>query len=252
MNVQIFSTPELASRAVARRIAAAIHRKPTLVLGLPAGRTPVAVYDRLVREFEAARVDFSRVTTFSLDEFVGLGRRDAGSFHAFLRACFFSRVNLPAHAIHSLNGAARDPDRECARYEAGIRRAGGIDLQFVGLGANGHVAFNEPARRLDARTHRTRLLPGTRRANADLFGGDLRAVPREALSMGMGTILAARQIVLLATGRAKADAVAAMLSGHCTTELPASLLQLHPNTEVVLDLEAARVWAESKRRSRSR
>jgi glucosamine-6-phosphate deaminase len=239
VHVRIFPAAELAARAVARRIVAAIRVHPTLTLGVAAGRTPMLVYESLIKEFEAGRVDFSRVTTFSLDEFLGVKRNDPGSFHTLLSTQLFSRINMRPSAIHSLNGAARNPEEECARYEKSLRRAGGIDLQILGLGANGHVAFNEPGPWLHARTHKARLLTETRRANAQLFGGRLVDVPRVALSMGMGTILGARKIALLATGKSKAKAVAQMLGGRCSTQLPASLLQLHPNVEVILDGEAA-------------
>lgn len=239
MQVRIFPTAELAARAVARQIVAAIRLHPTLVLGVAAGRTPMPVYESLIEAFEAGRVDFSRVSTFSLDEFLGLGRNDPGSFHTLLSTHLFSRINVRPSAIHGLNGAARHPAEECARYERSLRRAGGIDLQILGLGANGHVAFNEPGPWLHARTHQARLLTETRRANAGLFGGRVADVPRDALSMGMGTILAGRKIALLATGESKAKAVAQMLGGRCSTHMPASLLQLHPDVEVILDRKAA-------------
>lgn len=239
MHVRIFSTSEQAARAVAHRITAAVHLQPNLVLGVAAGRTPVPVYEALVREFQAGRVDFSRVTAFGLDEFLGLPRSHPKSFHAFLHDHLFSRVNMRRSAIHTFNGAARSPGKECTRYERSLRRAGGIDLQVLGLGTNGHIAFNEPGRFLHVWTHRARLQAGSRRTNAKLFDGRIADVPREALTMGMGTIMAAREIVLLAAGRAKASAVAHMLSGRCTTEVPASLLQLHPNVEVFLDEKAA-------------
>lgn len=239
MHVRIFSTSEQAARAVAHRITAAIQAQPTLVLGVAAGRTPVPVYGALVSAFKAGRVDFSRVTAFSLDEFLGLPRSHPKSFHALLQHHLFSRINVRPSAIHTLNGAARSPAEECARYERSLRRAGGIDLQVLGVGTNGHIAFNEPGKSLQAWTHQARLHADSRRADAELFDGRVTDVPRDALTMGIGTIMAARKIVLLATGRAKASAVAHMLSGRCTTEVPASLLQLHPNVEVFLDENAA-------------
>lgn len=239
MHVRIFPTAERAAHAIANHIVAAIRAKPNLVLGVAAGRTPVPVYEALVREFDAGRVDFSRVTTFSLDEFLGLHRDDSRSFHAFLRQHLFSRINILRPAIHTLNGATRDPATECGRYERSLLRAGGIDLQVLGLGTNGHIAFNEPGMSLDAWTHQVALRVETRRANAQLFGGRVTRVPRHALSMGMGTIMAARTIGLLATGHAKAHAVARMLGGRITTRVPASLLQLHPNVDVFLDVKAA-------------
>ena len=239
MHVRILPGPERAARAAAHRIAAAIRAQPNLVLGVAAGRTAVSVYEVLVREFHAGRVDFSRVTAFSLDEFLGLPRSDPKSFHAFLQHYLFSRINVRRSAIRTLNGAVGDPAEECARYERTVRRAGGVDVQLLGLGTNGHIAFNEPGKCLYAWTHQARLLAESRRANAEHFDGRIADVPRDALTMGMGTIMAARKIVLLATGPAKANAVGRMLSGCLTTDVPASLLQLHPNVEVFLDQKAA-------------
>jgi glucosamine-6-phosphate deaminase len=151
----------------------------------------------------------------------------------------FGRVNLALERIHFLHGAAVDTAEECERYERAIAAAGGIDIQILGVGSNGHIGFNEPAPELQARTHRVTLEPATRRDNADLFDGDADAVPAEALSMGIATILQARQIVLVAMGSAKAAIVERLLRGPIATELPGSFLQVHPDVEVVLDEAAA-------------
>lgn len=156
-----------------------------------------------------------------------------------MRRHLFEHVNLSPKNTHLLNGTADDAEAECRRYEWAIARAGGIDLMVLGLGRNGHIGFNEPDRSLVTRTHRTHLKPSTRRANAFLFGHRISAVPHEALSMGMGTILQARRIVLLVTGRSKARAVERVLSGRLTTRVPASFLQLHRDVEVWLDGDAA-------------
>ena len=238
MQVKIFSSAERAARALALDVARTIKARPATVLGLPTGRTPIPLYQELARLHDRGRVSFSRVTTFNLDEFVGVPRRDSGSYHAFMRRHLFDHVDLPATAIHFLDGDADDLERECRRYERAIARAGGIDVQLLGLGTNGHIGFNEPAPELIARTHRTRLRAPTRRANAGLFG-HRRAVPREALSMGMATILQARRIVLIATGRQKARCVERLVRGPITPQLPASFLQLHANAAVWLDRDAA-------------
>jgi glucosamine-6-phosphate deaminase len=250
VTVRVFSTPDRAARALARIVAAALLENPSLVLGLPTGRTPVPFYRELVALYRAGRVDFSRATTFNLDEFVGVASSDPGSYHAFMDRHLFEHVNLRRARVHFLNGAAADTAAECRRYERLIRRAGGLDLQVLGLGANGHIGFNEPAPALQARTHRTRLRPATRRANAPLFGGRLSSVPREALSTGMATILGADRVVLLATGAAKAACVKRMVEGAIATSVPASLLQLHPNAEVWLDRAAARKLASQTTRIR--
>jgi glucosamine-6-phosphate deaminase len=238
-RLEVFPNDRAAARALARRIADAIAANPRLVLGLPTGRTPVALYNELVARHAAGRLDFSQVTTFNLDEFVGIPGSHPGSYRSFMDAHLFGRVNVDRARLNFLQGDAADLEAECARYERAIADAGGIDLQVIGIGTNGHIGFNEPARELQSRTHRVRLRPETRRSNAALFGGDADAVPGEALSMGMATILQARSIVLLATGRSKASCVARAIEGPLTTELPASFLQLHRDIDFMLDAAAA-------------
>ena len=238
IRVRVYDTANALARALAQDIARRLSENPRLVLGLPTGRTPIPFYQDLVRLYCAQRADFSRATTFNLDEFLGLDGDDPHSYRAFMQRHLFDHVNIPRRRIHFLNGAAPDIARECVRYERAIASAGGIDVQILGLGMNGHIGFNEPARALIARTHRTRLTPATRRANASLFGNRASAVPRDALSMGMATILEARRVVLIATGRSKARCVERMVNGPVTPRLPASFLQLHANAEVWLDRAA--------------
>jgi glucosamine-6-phosphate deaminase len=239
IRVTVYPNERAAARALAQRIAAAVAAKPALVLGLPTGRTPIRMYQELVSLASHGRADFSRVRTFNLDEFLGMDPTHAGSYRRFMEEHFFRAAGLRPNQINFLNGAAADPDAECARFEAAIADAGGIDLQVLGIGTNGHIGFNEPAAQLQARTHRVRLKPETRRSNAALFGGNPDAVPAEALSMGMATILQARSLVLLATGRSKAACVERVVNGPITTELPASFLQLHHDVEIMLDASAA-------------
>jgi glucosamine-6-phosphate deaminase len=239
MNIRVFRTAGAAAHAAAAAVAAQLARKPASVLGLPTGRTSLAVYDELARLHQSGEADFSESHTFNLDEFVGLPSSDKRSYCAFMQKHLFARINLPGSHIHFLNGGARDYDAECDRFEREIAALGGMDLLLLGIGANAHIGFNEPARTLRARSHRTRLALATRRANASLFGGRLDRVPREALTMGVGTMLDARAIVLIATGREKARAVGSMFDGRISTEQPASVLQLHGNVEVILDLPAA-------------
>ena len=189
--------------------------------------------------YAAGEVDFSRVRTFNLDEFAGVSAEHKGSFRRFMDEHLFGHVDLEPSRIHFLNGAAHDLDAECERYEAEIESAGGIDLQLLGIGSNGHIGFNEPADELSARTHRVVLHEVTRRDNAPLFGGDVGQVPREALSMGMATILKAAAIVLIATGERKAACIQRMVRGPLTTRLPASFLQTHRRVELFLDRAAA-------------
>ncbi len=237
-RVTVFADAGAVARALAGRVAAAIGANPRLVLGLPTGRTPLAFYRELVA-LHANGLDLSDVTTFNLDEFLGIPASHPGSYRSFMEEHLFRHVNVRPDCRHFLDGTAPDPDAECARYEQEIVQAGGIDLQILGIGTNGHIGFNEPAPALAARAHRVRLKPETRRSNAALFGGDPANVPPEALSMGMATILHARAIVLLATGRAKAACVERVVDGPLTTELPASFLQLHDDVDIMLDAPAA-------------
>lgn len=234
-RVTIFPDDLSAARALARRIASELAANPRLVLGLPTGRTPIALYDELSK----LDADFSQATTFNLDEFLGIPPTHAGSFREFMEQHLFRKVNLNRDRIHFLDGSAADPDAECVRYERAIEEAGGLDLQVIGIGTNGHIGFNEPARELQARTHRVALLPETRRNNAALFGGDPTKVPAEALSMGMATILHAKKIVLLATGGSKASCVDRVMHGPVTPELPGSFLQLHRDVDILVDEAAA-------------
>ncbi len=197
-------------------------------------------------------MDFRRATSFNLDEFKGLPADDPRSFHAFMRAHLFDHVNLKAARVHMLDGAARDPRKETRRFDRALAHAGGLGLCIVGIGRNGHVAFNEPAKRLRTGTHVSTLAAGTRRDNAAAFGGRTRDVPRQALTVGMGAILGARGVILLATGPAKAAIVRRALLGPVTPRLPASLLQWHPNMLVIVDERAFSSCRTAVRRRRRR
>ncbi len=239
MIISLCDDPQDVADLACQRVTDLLHDNPRAVLGLPTGRTPILLYDLLAEQHAAGELDFSQVTTFNLDEFVGIGEDHEGSYRAYMRRYLFDRVGVPAGQGHVLDGLAADPDAECARFESRIEEAGGIDLMILGLGANGHIGFNEPDASLQARTHRVRLLEPSRQANAGFFGGDPAQVPAEAMTMGMGTILKARRILLLVTGEEKAATVAAMLNGPVTTQLPASFLQLHGDVELICDSEAA-------------
>jgi len=239
MKVTVFDNERVLARTLALQIAASLVQNPSLVLGLPTGRTPIRLYHELGTLHHNGQADFSRATTFNLDEFVGVAGDAGGSYRCFMREHLFARVNLDPLRINFLDGVASDMDAECRRYEHAIAAAGGIDLQLLGIGTNGHIGFNEPARELVGSTHRVRLKESTRRSNAALFGGDAANVPQEALSMGVGTILKAKRIVLIATGKSKARCIDRVLHGPITTKLPASFLQVHRDVELMLDSAAA-------------
>jgi len=239
VNIERFDHEDLLASTLATRLLEAISLKPRIVLGLPTGRTPVALYRELRSRSSRGHVDWSQVRTFNLDEFAGLGAGDAGSYRTYMQEELFGHVRIEPLNIGMLDGRAANLAAECARYERAIDEAGGIDIQILGIGANGHVGFNEPADALEAETHVAALKDETRAANAGLFGGVADRVPTHALSMGMATILHAREIVLMATGAEKASAVAGMIDGPITTRLPASFLQVHSRVTVMLDRDAA-------------
>lgn len=239
MLIERFDTDEVLASTLATRLVDAISLNPRLVLGLPTGRTPVALYRELRLFSQRGHVDWSHVRTFNLDEFVGLGAGDPGSYRSYMQAALFDHVRMTPEQIGMLDGRAPNLAAECARYERAIAQAGGIDLQILGIGANGHIGFNEPGDTLEAETHVAELRAETRRANAGWFGGDTTRVPSHALSMGIATILRAREIVLMATGAGKQDAVAGLVNGQLTPRLPASFLQLHPRVTAILDRGAA-------------
>ncbi|MGC4082066.1 MAG: glucosamine-6-phosphate deaminase [Vicinamibacterales bacterium] len=246
LTIRTFANADSVARALARHIARSLQQMPHLVLGLPTGRTPIPLYAELVRLHDAGLASFAEATTFNLDEFLGIEGTNPCSYRAFMDRHLFAHVDIRSRRIHFLNGAADDPNAECRRYERQIARAGGIDLLLLGLGTNGHIGFNEPGVSLMSATHRTRLTTTTRRANASLFGGRAANVPREALSMGMGTILHARRIILLATGPAKAAAVRRLVRGPITPKVPASFLQVHRSVEVWVDRAAGAQLTEGE------
>lgn len=240
MRVLVCRSASAAATAAARDVAAFVRARPRATLGLPTGRTPVPFYAALVGLHRRGRVSFARAHAFNLDEFAGLAADDPGSYHSYLRRRLFDHVDFPPGHRHVFDGAARSARRQIAGFERTLDRLGGLDLAVLGIGLNGHLGFNEPAGVLASRTHRVRLSTSSRRANAWLFGGDVRRVPTEAFTMGIGTILAARRIVVLVTGSSKARLLRRALQGGITTRVPASLLQLHPDCTVILDRAASR------------
>lgn len=236
MNVEVFNTYADLSQRAADIVAGLIGRRPHAVLGLPTGSTPVGFYDALTK----TGASFGQVQTFNLDEYVGLPKAHPESYYTFMHQHLISRVDLDPRNCHIPDGMAADPDTECQRYEALIREAGGLDVVVLGIGLNGHIGFNEPGSPWDARTRRVPLAEATRQANARFFGS-IDAMPREALTMGIGTILEAKQILLLASGESKAEIIRRTLEGEPDIAVPATALQRHPNVTFLLDTAAARV-----------
>jgi glucosamine-6-phosphate deaminase len=227
------------SLQAAQLIAGAVHKKPALALGLATGSTMVGVYKHLVGLHRQGSLDFSRVVTFNLDEYLGLSPAHPQSFHHFMRQNLFAHVNVNPRNIHVPDGTIRgNYDRYCASYEEAIRKAGGIDLQLLGIGRNGHVGFNEPTSSLASRTRLKVLSQETMDDNSKFFA-PAEESPRCAITMGIGTILEARKILLLAAGAAKSAAVAKSIEGPIASAVSASALQLHPDVTFIIDDAAA-------------
>ena len=223
----------------ARIVANAVRRNPVLRLGLATGNTMVAMYRELVRLHRDQGLDFSRVVTFNLDEYLGLSSDHPHSFHQFMRQNLFAHINLPPANIHIPDGAITgDYQQYCASYEETIRRTGGIDLQILGIGRNGHVGFNEPTSSLGSRTRLKVLSKETIEDNRKFFTAE-QQLPQCAITMGIGTILEAKRILLLASGSSKAAAIAKAIEGPLTASVTASALQLHSDVTFVVDREAA-------------
>jgi glucosamine-6-phosphate deaminase len=238
MRIHLTETGEEAAEIAAAEILAALVRKPDLVLGLATGSTPVEVYARLIRAHREGRADFARVRTFNLDEYLDLGPRHPQSYRAFMERHLFSGLNIPRAAIHFPPAEGSDLEARCRLFEEEIRAAGGIDIQLLGIGTNGHIGFNEPTSSLHSRTCVQTLTPKTLRDNARFYSPD-EPQPQMAVTMGIGTILEARRIVLQAFGRRKAEAIRASIEGPISSFCPGSALQLHPEVLFLLDSEAA-------------
>ncbi len=236
MNAKVVADYEELSLLAASTIEKAILAKPNLVLGLATGGTAEECYGKLVQMHRERGLDFSRVATFNLDEYVGLPPSHPQSYHYYMNDRLFSHVNAKPSSVHIPDGTARDLERACREYEEAIKDSGGIDLQILGIGRNGHIGFNEPQTPLDSRTHVVELTEDTRRANSRFFSS-WEEVPRKAITMGVGTILEARRILLLASGAEKAEAVRAAMEGPVTPMVPASALQTHQGCQFLLDFD---------------
>jgi glucosamine-6-phosphate deaminase len=238
MEVIVHPTYEEMSRAAAQEVVSVLNAKPNAVLGMATGSTPLGVYQELVRLHRRGEIDFAHVTTFNLDEYVGLPVTHPQSYHHFMHENFFRHINIPPQNVHIPSGTTTNYAAFCAWYEERIRQCGGIDLQILGIGSDGHIAFNEPGSSLSSRTRLKTLAKSTIDDNARFFK-DRSEVPIYAITMGVGTIMEARDVLLLANGEKKASAIAQAVEGPVTSMITASALQLHPSTRVYLDEAAA-------------
>ena len=226
------------SRAAANIIAAQVILKPSCVLGLATGSSPVGTYQQLIEWYKKGDLDFSQVRTVNLDEYVGLDKDHDQSYAYFMRTNLFDHINVDPANTNIPDGMAPDEAEECARYDKVIHDLGGIDLQLLGLGPNGHIGFNEPGEAFELETHCVDLTPATIEANKRFFDGNEDLVPKQAYTMGIKTIMQARKVLVVANGLAKAKAVKAVVSGPVTPECPGSILQMHPDCILVADEEA--------------
>lgn len=238
MRVIIANDYKDLSRKAAAIMANQLWIKPDSVMGLATGSTPVATYEELIRHHKEEGLSFSKMVAFNLDEYYGLSPEHDQSYAYFMNDNLFKHVDVNRNLLHIPSGQAEDIQVECDAYEAQIKAAGGVDLQLLGIGRNGHIGFNEPDLKFEAKTHLVKLDQDTIDANARFFdSADL--VPREAISMGIKTIMHARKVLLLASGASKQEAVYDMMFGLIRPEMPASVLQLHPNVIVIVDKDAA-------------
>jgi len=238
MLVKIQKDYDAMSAEGAKIVAQLIRKKPDCVIGFATGSTPLGLYKELIRMHKNEGLDFSKITTFNLDEYVGLPPEHDQSYHYFMWENLFKHVNVNPSNVHIPMGMADDVEAFCERYEDKIDEYGGIDLQILGIGANGHIAFNEPGSSLGSRTRIKTLTEKTRQDNARFFSS-MDEVPKYAITMGVGTIMEARSLLLLASGANKAEAIKATVEGPIMAKYPATIVQLHRYATVVVDEEAA-------------
>lgn len=237
MNFIVCNNYEEISAKAAEIIAELVKSKPDCVLGLATGSTPVGTYKELIAKNKNGEISFKNTVSYNLDEYYPISPENNQSYRYFMNENLFNHIDIPMENTHLLNGEAKDPDAECKAYDEAIKNAGGIDIQILGIGRNGHIAFNEPDEALIAPTHKTGLTADTIDANSRFFEStDL--VPKFALTMGMASIFAARKIILLANGASKAQAISELRSDKITTSNPSTLLKLHPDVTIICDKEA--------------
>ena len=237
MKVIVCKNYEEMSKKAANIIKKQIKKKPDSILGLATGSTPVGTYECLVKMYNDGELDFGNVTTFNLDEYYPISHDSDQSYHYFMNENLFKYVNIDKTRIHIPDGETEDPNTECEQYEEMVKESGGVDIQILGIGRNGHIGFNEPDLSLNAKTHLTSLTEDTIEANSRFFDNE-DEVPKHALTMGMSTILSSKKIILLANGSAKHKAISELLTSDITTDNPSTLLKVHPDVTLICDYEA--------------
>ncbi len=236
MKVIILDNAQEIGKAAGQLFVDAVKENPEIVLGLATGATPIPTYEYMYKAYEKGEVSFKNVRTYNLDEYVDLPKEDKNSYYTFMHEQLFNHTDIKEENVHFLNGNAEDVDAECLRYDEELRNAG-IDIQLLGIGRNGHIGFNEPSEAFTKTSFKVQLTDSTIEANSKYF--DENPMPHYALTMGVGSIMTAKQVVLIATGKEKAEAMAAMINGDVTPQCPASILHFHPNAVIFMDKDAA-------------
>ncbi|VYU14328.1 glucosamine-6-phosphate deaminase [Clostridium tertium] len=240
MKIIITKNYEELSKVAANEMAETIKSNPKAILGLATGGSPIGMYKELIRMNKGGEIDFSTITTVNLDEYVGLSGEHTQSYRYFMNDNLFNHINIDKKNTYVPNGLAENIEAECKNYDAKIAELGGTDVQLLGIGNNGHIAFNEPDQELVAGTHLTGLTEDTIKANARFFDS-IDEVPKTALTMGLGGIMKSKKIIVIASGEGKAEAVKAMVNGKISTNMPASMLQMHRDVVVIVDEAAAKL-----------
>lgn len=240
MKVIVTKNYDELSKVAAKEMANVVKNNPKAILGLATGGSPIGMYKELIRMNKDGEIDFSKVTTVNLDEYVGLSGDHPQSYRYFMNDNFFNHINIDKNNTYVPNGLAENIEEECKNYDEKIAKLGGTDAQLLGIGNNGHIAFNEPDEDLVAGTHLTGLTQDTIEANARFFDS-IDEVPKTAITMGLGGIMKSKKIIVIASGESKAEAVKAMVKGKINTNMPASMLQMHRDVVLIVDEAAAKL-----------
>ncbi|EIJ80580.1 glucosamine-6-phosphate isomerase [Bacillus methanolicus PB1] len=237
MNIIKTENYDEMSNMAANKIIEMVRTNPKATIGLATGSTPKGVYKKLIEDHKANGTTYKQATTVNLDEYVGISRNDPHSYHFFMREQLFSHIDIPLEQTYIPDGMAKDLQLECSRFESVIQDLDGVDLQLLGIGHNGHIGFNEPGTSFESRTHVVTLAESTRKANARFFPS-IEDVPARAITMGIATIMESKEIILLASGSSKAEAIARLVNGEVNENFPASVLKLHKNVTIIADKDA--------------
>ncbi|MBT2659597.1 glucosamine-6-phosphate deaminase [Bacillus sp. ISL-45] len=237
MKLIVTSNYETLSQQAAEEIISRIRKNPSLNLGLATGSTPTGLYKELIRDHKQNKTSYKKINTFNLDEYIGIPKKDRNSYHHFMCENLFEHIDIPLDQTHIPDGTAKDLDEECARYEQFINEHGGIDLQILGIGQNGHIGFNEPGTHFDSKTHIIDLAESTRKANSRFFKS-LENVPTQAITMGIASIMESKEIFLLVSGASKSKALSRLINGEVSEQFPASVLKNHEKVTIFADEEA--------------